>query len=724
MITRGSAFSRTARYSAGFVVALILAAVTMAPLLTVGAGQSVLGGVQGVVRDASKAALPGVTVRLKNEETGLAQSMLTNDTGAFSFIVAPGKRYTLTAEFSGFKKAELTKLEIRASETSVVSITLEVGTINSAVVVGATQNKSLSTPSSGVTLEETRIKGLPLTGNDKLTQITTLPGYRANPLGHEYDTVGGLPMSMMNASRDGLSATDNFSWAGRSMPAGVPLSAATIVPTDVRALLDGTPNRVLPTQPGAEAYDPIVDNPFVRVSESPLATFSSDVDTASYSNVRRFLTRSQAPPRDAVRIEEMINYFTYDYPKASGPHPIAANIEVASAPWDARHRLVRIGIKAKEVQLGQKPSNLVFLIDVSGSMAPAERLPLLKSALRMLTDRLTESDRVTIVTYAGTTGIALRPTSGDRKDVILQAIDALQAGGSTNGGAGIQLAYENAIYNFVENGVNRVILATDGDFNVGITNRNDLLNLIQEKAKSGVFLTALGFGMGNFKDGTLEGLADKGNGNYAYIDSLNEARKALVEQLTGTLVTVAKDVKIQVEFNPALVWAYRLIGYENRALRAQDFADDRKDAGDMGAGHTVTALFEVVMQNGGGDAFAADGLRYQPAASSVPAKSNKPQSGELLNLRVRYKEPDGSESQLIEFPTKDSDVEFSKASADFRFAASVASFGMILRNSPYRGSSSMENVLRTATASKGPDRQGYREEFLQLVQQAVRIGLR
>jgi Ca-activated chloride channel family protein len=719
MMVSPRGFNGAARYCAGFMMAMIIVGMALGPIVAGGMSQSTVGTVRGTIRDASGAVLPGVTVRLMNEDTGITQSTLTSDAGNFSFVAQPGKRYTLSAVLAGFHKLTRVNIVVRAAETTLADCVLEVGGINQSIMVDAARGDALFQPPTVATkLDEVQITGLPLVGNDPLTLITTLPGYRANPLGHEMDTAGGLPMSMMNTVRDGASVTDGFR-PGISSTA----LAATIVPTDVRAMLDSTPNQPpRPEQPGNEAYERIVDNPFVSVKQSPLSTFSSDVDTASYSNVRRFLTRSQAPPRDAVRIEEMINYFNYDYPKVSGPHPIAANIEVASAPWDGRHRLVRIGIRAKDVEMGQKPSNLVFLIDVSGSMASQERLPLLKSALRMMADRLTESDRITIVTYAGSTGVALKPTSGDRKDVIRGAIDALQAGGSTNGAAGIQLAYEHAVYNFVEGGVNRVILATDGDFNVGITNRNDLTALIEQKAKSGVFLTALGFGMGNYKDSTLELLADKGNGNYAYIDSLNEARKALVEQLTGTLVTVAKDVKIQVEFNPAFVGAYRLIGYENRALRAEDFADDRKDAGDMGAGHTVTALFEIVPKGAEDNPFEADGLRYQDA-KPAPAKNNNV-SQELLNLRVRYKEPEGSESRLIEFPAKDSGAEFSKASADFRFAAAVASFGMILRKSPYRGSATMENVMRAATGSKGADRQGYREEFIQIVEQAVRIGLR
>ena len=480
-------------------------------------------------------------------------------------------------------------------------------------------------------------------------------------------------------------------------------------------------DRIVPSVPrDANGYDAITDNPFVAVSQQPLATFSSNVDTASYANVRSFLTRNQWPPKDAVRIEELINYFSYEYPQASGPNPITPNMEVAAAPWNPQHRLVRVGIKAKDVPMGQKPSNLVFLIDVSGSMSTPERLPLLKSGLRMLVDKLTESDKVSIVTYAGASGIALQPTSGDRKNDILRLIEGLQAQGGTNGGAGIQTAYEMAVSNFINGGVNRVILATDGDFNIGITNQNDLVRLIEDKAKSGVFLTVLGFG-NNFKDSLLVKLADRGHGNYAFIDGLNEARKVLVEQMGSTLMTVAKDVKIQIEFNPAQVTAYRLIGYENRVLGAQDFNNDQKDAGDMGAGHTVTALFEVVPRGVQINVPGLDPLRYQQQPAPQPLARDAQTSREMLNLKIRYKDPEASESRLLSVPLVDRGGSFANASADFRFAAAVAGFGMILRDSPYKGSANLDWVIATATSSRGEDKNGYRQEFIGLVERALQI---
>ena len=407
-----------------------------------------------------------------------------------------------------------------------------------------------------------------------------------------------------------------------------------------------------------EAYDRIEDNPFLEVSQNPLSTFSIDVDTASYANVRRFLQRGTLPPKDAVRIEEMLNYFSYDYPVPSGEGPFSASVEVAQAPWALEHRLVRIGLKGKEVAMEDRPSsNLVFLLDVSGSMRPSNKLPLLKKAMRLLVDRLGEKDRVAIVVYAGASGLVLPSTSANQKERILAALENLEAGGSTNGGSGIRLAYQSAVSHFISGGINRVILATDGDFNVGTTNQGDLTRLIEDNARSGIFLTVLGFGMGNYKDSTLEKLADMGNGNYAYIDTINEARKVLVDEINSTLITIAKDVKIQIEFNPLQVSAYRLIGYENRLLRQEDFNDDTKDAGEIGAGHTVTAFYEIVPAGRGLSIPGVDPLKYQTPMGTTEVA----QSGELLTLKLRYRQPDGQTSRLLEFPVRDADQAYSQA---------------------------------------------------------------
>ena len=464
-----------------------------------------------------------------------------------------------------------------------------------------------------------------------------------------------------------------------------------------------------------ESYDRIVDSRFLEVSENPLSTFSIDVDTASYANIRRFLVGGTLPPKDAIRIEEMLNYFSYDYPVPSGQDPFSASVEVAETPWEPEHRLVRIGLKGKEIELEERPSsNLVFLLDVSGSMQPSNKLPLLKKAMRLLVERLSENDRVAIVVYAGASGLVLPSTSCDQKETILAALENLEAGGSTNGGSGIRLAYQTAVSSFISGGINRVILATDGDFNVGTTNQGDLTRLIEENASSGVFLSVLGFGMGNYQDSTLEKLADMGNGNYAYIDDINEARKVLVDQINSTLVTIAKDVKIQIEFNPLQVSAYRLIGYENRLLSKEDFNDDTKDAGEIGAGHTVTALYEIVPAGKGIQIPGVDPLRYQAAIQTTQLA----ESGELLTLKLRYKQPDGQTSQLLEFPVRDSGKVYSQASQDFKFAAAVASFGMILRESPYRGNATLSGVLELAEEGKGSDPHGYRGQFLELVNKA------
>ncbi len=468
-----------------------------------------------------------------------------------------------------------------------------------------------------------------------------------------------------------------------------------------------------------EAYAYKKDNDFRRVAEEPQSTFSIDVDTASYANVRRFLSQGQRPPADAVRIEELVNYFPYRYQPPTGSVPFSANLEVASAPWAPEHRLVRIGLKGREVSDEARPrANLVFLLDVSGSMQAPNKLPLVQQSLRLLVNKLRPDDRVAIAVYAGASGLALPSTPVSRKADILEAIDRLQAGGSTNGAMGIQLAYDIAKANFFSGGVNRVILATDGDFNVGTTSEGELTRLIEEKAKSGVFLSVLGFGMGNLKDATLEMLADKGNGNYAYIDSLAEARKSLVEQAGGTLVTIAKDVKIQVEFNPLKVQAYRLIGYENRLLANADFNNDHVDAGEIGAGHTVTALYEVVPVGAEAPAAATmPTLKYQRPVGATVAVPVSLQD-EMLTVSIRYKEPAADESRRLEFPLRDAGTRFEDASVDFKFAAAVAGFGMALRESPHRGSLTLAEVSAWARAGTGDDAGGYRSEFLGLVKQA------
>jgi Ca-activated chloride channel homolog len=472
-----------------------------------------------------------------------------------------------------------------------------------------------------------------------------------------------------------------------------------------------------------DRYSRIIENPFLSVGEHPLSTFGVDVDTASYAKVRRYiLQEGELPPPDAVRIEELVNYFDYDYAPPDNDVPFATHVEVAACPWQAENKLLRIGLKGREVPEEERPAaNLVFLLDVSGSMEPDDRLPRAVRAMRLLVERLRENDRVAIVVYAGESGLALPSTAGFQKERIASALDSLHAGGSTNGASGIRLAYDTAQEHFIKGGTNRVILCTDGDFNVGATSAGELELLIEERAKGGVFLTVLGFGIGNHNDELMEKLADKGNGNYGYIDSEAEARKLLVEQAGGTLVTIAKDVKAQLEFNPRLVAAYRLIGYEDRVLPPEDFNNDKKDAGDIGAGHTVTALYELIPAGQPVNFPEADELKYQRPAVLTEAAA----SDELLTLKLKYKQPDGQESEKpLIVSVRDSKLSFDRATADFQYAAAVAGFGMLLRDSQFRGNLTYGAVREIAEQTIGRDPQGRRKEFVQLVRQASALDAR
>ena len=470
-----------------------------------------------------------------------------------------------------------------------------------------------------------------------------------------------------------------------------------------------------------EGYDNINENIFFKVKDNPLSTFSIDVDAASYSNVRRFLNQGQLPPAGAVRIEEMVNYFHYEYPQPTGNDPFSINTEISDAPWNKDHKLVLIGLQGKKILTDNLPaSNLVFLIDVSGSMSSPNKLPLVKASMKMLVDQLREQDKVAMVVYAGSAGLVLPPTSGDNKTKIKEAIDNLEAGGSTAGGAGIKLAYKMAKENFVKNGNNRVILCSDGDFNVGESSDDALERMIEQERKSGVFLTILGYGMGNYQDAKMQKLADKGNGNHAYIDGISEAKKVLVNEFGGTLFTIAKDVKLQVEFNPAKVQGYRLIGYENRMLAKEDFNDDKKDAGEMGSGHTVTALYEIIPVGVNSDFLkGVDSLKYQ---KNIVPLSKSSYTDEIMTVKFRYKTPDGEVSKLIEHPVLDKQITIVKTSDNFRFASSVAEFGMLLRNSAFKSSSSFDNVLMLARKAKGNDEEGYRSEFVRLVESAQMLA--
>lgn len=479
----------------------------------------------------------------------------------------------------------------------------------------------------------------------------------------------------------------------------------------------GQAQEVFPS-PNTESYSPIVENEFTSPVDAPFSTFSIDVDAASYANTRRFIQDGQLPPADAVRSEELINYFTYSYPQPEEAHPFSINTEVSSCPWAPDHQLVHVGLQGKEIPTDDlPPSNLVFLIDVSGSMSAHNKLPLLKQSLRMLVEQLRAEDRVSIVVYAGSSGMVLEPTRGNEKWAILDALNRLEAGGGTAGAEGIELAYEAAERHFMAEGNNRIVLATDGDFNIGPSSDMEMERLIEEKRDSGIFLTVLGFGMGYYKDSKMQVLADKGNGNHAYIDNLLEARKVLVNEFGGTLFTIAKDVKLQVEFNPEHVSAYRLIGYENRMLQDKDFNDDTKDAGELGSGHSVTALYEIIPVGVPHD--RVDASRYQKAPVQAVALENR--SAEMGHIKFRYKTPEGSQSRLLETVVSSKPRSIAHASENFRWSAAVAEFSLLLRNSRFKGDSNYDQVLELAQRSLGEDPEGFRQEFIGLVKQAKLI---
>jgi Ca-activated chloride channel homolog len=580
---------------------------------------------------------------------GTALNAVTDRSGAYALPAVPEGSVTIRAAFIGYKSAQTT-ITVRAGRTTTQDFKLEQTAVQT-------------------------------------QEVTVVTG--------------------------GVAAGAEGKFQPRSKSGGVPRAAK--VADGANRYIDGAANPWRwPREPGnTEAYARIDDNRFLAASANPLSTFSIDVDAASYSNVRRFLSEGALPPADAVRLEELVNYFSYTYPDRTGNHPFAVTTELGPCPWASEHRLVQIGLQAKRIATRDlPPSNLVFLIDVSGSMQTWDKLPLVKQAFRALVQELRPEDRVAIVVYAGAAGLVLPSTSGADKATILAAIDRLEAGGSTAGGAGLKLAYDVAREYYMPEGNNRLILATDGDFNVGVSSDAEMIRLVEARREEGTFLTVLGFGTGNLKDTKMEQMADKGNGHYAYIDSFNEAHKVFVKEFGGTLFTVAKDVKIQVEFNPARVQAYRLLGYENRILAKEDFADDKKDAGEMGAGHTVTALYEVVPVGATPVALTGDSLTYQQV-SLRPSASRSP---ELLTVRLRYKDPTGTRSRLLSTAVVGRDG--SAGSSDLRFASAVAAFAMLLRNSDYKGGATYDLVLALARDARGEDPEGYRAEFITMVERA------
>jgi Ca-activated chloride channel family protein len=600
--------------------------------------------VAGTVIDGQGAALRDVTVELLAGGT-VVRTGKTNARGEFTFAdVAPGT------------------YDVRATRQGLVPASLRVAV------------SALPTPRLVLSI------GVPLPG--ELADAAPYPMPQAAP---------SAPSRM---AQESVRSAQGAALAPTAPPPGVA----------GRSLLPYTPQPEFNT----EAYDRIDDNRFRRSTNEPLSTFSIDVDTASYTNVRRYLNDGALPPADAVRIEELVNYFRFDYSDSRADAPFSVTTEVSACPWNPRHKLALIGLQARRDTRKMPARNLVFLLDVSGSMMPPDKLPLVKSAMRMLVNSLTAQDRVAIVVYAGASGLALPSTPGDRKEVINRAISELEAGGSTNGADGIQLAYNTAASTFVQEGVNRVILATDGDFNVGVTSQGELVRLIERERERGIFLSVLGVGTGNLKDSTMEKLADKGNGNYAYLDSLNEARRVLIQEAGSTFVTVAKDVKVQVEFNPRTVAAYRLVGYENRLLNREDFNDDKKDAGEIGAGHTVTALYEIVPPGEKIDGGTVDPLVYQDAGRPTGAAT----SGDLMTVKVRYKNPDSDRSQLLSVAVRDRE---GAVTANLGFAAAVAQFGMLLRNSEFKGNATWSSAQTLARQYRGEDPDGYRAEFIRLV---------
>ena len=583
-------------------------------------------------------------------------------------------------------------------------------TVEGVVVKAGTANRLDIQMTASVALDEVEVIAykVPLIERDNTTTGSVISADRINRLPQR--KIGKAKGKKSKKGDQGASVKGSRSDASTYYIDGVQVSGNLIPQTEV-----GSTNQ-MKTNPGWEEYRYFEENSFLDPRQEPLSTFSIDVDRAAYSNVRRYLEQGQLPPPDAVRIEEMINYFEYDYPTPAAGEPFAVQTELASCPWAPERQLLRISLQGARIDLSSAaPNNLVFLLDVSGSMQAYNKLELVKPAMRLLVDQLRPQDRVAIVVYAGAAGLVLESTPGSDRQKILEAIDRLQAGGSTAGAAGIKLAYQVAKEHFIEEGNNRVILATDGDFNVGVASESELTRLIEAKRDDGIFLTALGFGMGNYKDNKLEILADVGNGNYAYIDNLPEARKMFVHEITGTLYTIAKDVKIQVEFNPARVGAYRLIGYENRLLAAEDFNDDTKDAGELGAGHRVTALYELV--SAGAETTLVrnvDPLRYQ----AVPTSTAAANSEEWGLVKLRYKEPRGRKSQLLEQPIVHTGQDIVSATGDLRHAAAVAAFGMILRRSEYVGDYSLRQVSELAQSALGRDEYGYRAEFIRLVNSA------
>ncbi len=678
--------------------------------------------VRGMVKDTTGSAIPGTVVKLITAKDSMVS--LTDVTGTYVFLNVKSTSFTLAFNNIGYA-AQTKKVSGQAKGNTVAVETIVLkpkGTMLNAVTINGAASITYKADTVQYKATAYKVRENP-TLDELLIKMNGLQVGADGSITHQGNQVTKVRINGKDF------AGSKVTQSTQNLPADVIQNVQVIDDYGDQAattgIKSGDPTKILnirttpyiPTYSTNESYAKLIENKYQNPLNNPLSTFSVDVDNAAYSNIRRFINSGQLPPKDAVRIEEMINYFKYQLPEPKGDEPVAMATGLAPAPWNTNHRLLRISLKARTIDSAKlPPSNLVFLIDVSGSMDEPNKLPLVKQSMKMLVEQLRAQDKVAIVVYAGQAGLVLPATAGNQKETIDNAIDNLSAGGSTAGGAGIILAYKVAKENFKKGGNNRIVMATDGDFNVGASSNESMEQLIAKERDSGVDLSIMGFGMGNLKDSKMETLADKGNGNYAYIDNLTEAHKALVSEFSGTMFTVAKDVKLQVEFNPAKVQAYRLIGYEDRMLAKEDFNNDKKDAGDMGSGHTVTALYEIVPAGIKDDyAGSVDALKYQKA-DKTPAVSA---TNEMATIKFRYKEPQGSESKLSQVVVNDTAASFDKQPTDFRFASAVAEVGLLLRDSEFKGKATFDQAIKIAKAAKGSDEEGYRSEFIRLAQTAA-----
>ncbi len=701
-------------------------------------GQEQTGTIIGTVTLTDGYPVPGVTVEASSPALKGKRTVVTAENGAFRLTALPHGTYEVTFILEGFKTVKRKAIHVDTGKTYKIDIIMETNAVKEEIVtLGQAPVVDVRKSAAAVGIKKEEFKKLPK-GRDFKSIVTIEAGIGAES---EFDNGDG-----QNYSFDPTTASENTYYVdGVDTTTLYEGTSGTRVNFDsifeVKTKKKRKKNKKkskkkkksdpkppakpkAPKQPQAddqyntEEYQHIAESGYKDTVKDPLSTFSIDVDTASYTNVRRFLKQGKLPPTGAVRIEEMINYFTYDYPQPKGKKPFSIVTEMAACPWEPSHRLIHIGLQGKRIDPEKRPpNNLVFLLDVSGSMSSDDKLGLLKQSLKLMVPQLDHRDRISIAVYAGAAGLVLPATPGNNKQLILQAIDRLEAGGSTAGGAGIKLAYKVALDNFIPKGNNRIILGTDGDFNVGTSSTSELVRMIEKKREKGVFITLLGFGHGNLKDSRMEQLADKGNGNYFYIDSLQEGKKVMVTDLLGTLFAIAKDVKLQVEFNPVKVKAYRLIGYENRRLANEDFADDKKDAGELGAGHSVTALYEIIGAHSQEEVPTAGPLKYQMTTLKPKAIA----SNEIMTVKLRYKHPKGKKSKLLAKTLPDMIAGMENTSNNFRFAAAVAQFGMLLRNSKHKGKSTYKGIIHLAQNAQGTDTFGYRAEFVKLVEMGSKI---